>query len=177
MKPEGRTLPKATPALAQRVWARQQRPSARRVATAMQQAGYPVSFVTVARWRAQNWKATASTHSLEFVRGDIEAVVPLVSDNAETNLRDLIDDPIHKRRFDSLTDVEALRLTARETAIAAILVARAIQRRVTKSECDLVGLTPAVIALARTIEALSDAFQQTIDLGRAGQGKSADSTL
>jgi hypothetical protein len=64
MRSEGRTLPKATPALARRVWARQQRPSARRVARAMQQAGYPVHFVTVARWRAQNWRAKASDQSV-----------------------------------------------------------------------------------------------------------------
>ena len=39
MTSEGRSLPRATPELAQRVWARQQRPSARRVARAMREAG------------------------------------------------------------------------------------------------------------------------------------------
>jgi len=76
---EGRTLQKATRALAERVWEQQQRPSARGVARALQQAGYPAHFVTVARWRARSWEAKASDHPLEIERGQLEAVAPLVS--------------------------------------------------------------------------------------------------
>src|SRR6478672_2461767 len=93
MKSEGRSLPRATPELAQRVWARQQRPSARRVARAMQQAGYRVHFVTVNRWRAQGWRTTAADHPLEIARGRLEAIAPLVTGDPETIVQDLIDDP------------------------------------------------------------------------------------
>src|SRR5262249_35548764 len=96
MKSDGRALPKATPELAQRVWARQQRPSARGVARAMRAAGYPVHFVTINRWRAQDWKARASAHPLEIARSQLDAVVPLVTGNPETTIHDLIDEPVRK---------------------------------------------------------------------------------
>jgi hypothetical protein len=169
MKCHGRTLPKATPALAQRVWERQQRPSARTVARALTLAGRPVHYVTIARWKARGWRPVTCDHPLEVARRQLEAVAPLVSGNPETTIQDLIDDPAHG---DELSDSEIIRRAAHETAIAAALVARAIQRRAT-SDCDLLGLTPAVIALGRAIEALPDAFQQTINLERADQRKNA----
>jgi hypothetical protein len=127
LRSERRTLPKATPALAQRIWARQQRPSARRVARALQQAGYRVHFVTVNRWRAQGWRAKASDHPLETARSQLEAVAPLVTGDPETTLADLIDDPAHSD-FDELTDGEVLRRAAREAAIATALVWKAMRQ-------------------------------------------------
>jgi len=164
MKAESPTLPKATAPLAERFWAVQQRPSARRVARAMQRAGYPVHFVTISRWRAQNWKVKASDHPLELARDQIEAVA------LSTSIQDLIHDPAYKQDYGNLTDAETLRRVARETAIATVLVARAIQDQATAAKSDLLGMTPAVVALGRAVEALPDAFQQTIDLERAGQG-------
>ena len=86
MRSEGRILPKATPAMAQRVWARQQRPSARNVARALTLAGKPVHYVTVARWKRQNWRPVRSDHPLEVARSQIEAVAPLVTGDPETRL-------------------------------------------------------------------------------------------
>jgi hypothetical protein len=169
MTSEGRILPKATPAMAQRVWARQQRPSARRVARAMQQAGYPVHFVTVARWRAQNWRAKVSDHPLEIARSQLEAVAPLVSGDPETTIEDLLDDPARRRDLDELADSEVLRRAAREAAIATALVANAIQNRVTTSEINLLELTPALSALGQSMHALPGAFEQAIDLQEAEQ--------
>src|SRR5271165_6363750 len=100
MKSERRALPRATPALAQRVWARHQRPSARRVAQALQQAGYPVHWVTVARWRAQDWKAKETDHPLEAARVQLDAVAPLVTRDPETSTEDLIGDPAHQEDLD-----------------------------------------------------------------------------
>jgi hypothetical protein len=171
MKSGGRRLPKATPALAQRVWARQQRPSARRVARALQQAGYPVHFVTVARWRTQNWKAKASDHPLEIARSQLEAVAPLVSGDPETTIEDLIDDQARRRDLDELTDAEVLRRAAREAAIATTLVANAIKERITASDFDLLELTPALSALGHSMHALPAAFAQAIDLNEAEQRK------
>ena len=169
MKP----LPKATPELAQRVWARQRRPGARRVARAMREAGYPVHFVTIARWRAQNWKRTASEHPLEIARGRLDSLAPLVSGDPETNLQDLIDDPAPRRDFDELTDGEVLRRAAREAAIASALVAKAIQNRVTDSDFDLLELMPALFSLAQCLRALPHAFEQAIDLQAAEQRNKA----
>jgi hypothetical protein len=170
MKSEGRLLPKATPAIAQRVWARHQRPSTRRVARAMQQAGYPVHFVTVARWRAQNWRAKASEHPLAIARGGLDAIAPLVTGDPETIVEDLIRDPVHKD-FDGLTDGEVLRRAAREAAIATALVWKAIKDRITKSDFDILELTPALSALGHSMHALPAAFGQAIDLNEAEQRK------
>ena len=168
MKSEGRTLPKATPALAARVWARQQRPSARRVAQALQQAGYPIHFVTVARWRVRGWKAEASAHPLEVARAQLEAVTALVTGDAETRLDDIIGVPEGKD-LDQSADGELLRKAARELAIASALVAKAIQNQVTRYDRDLLELAPAIIALGRTIEVLPGAFDQAISLDAADQ--------
>jgi hypothetical protein len=78
--------------MAKRVWSRQQRPSARRVARAMGLAGYPVHWATVARWHKSDWKAEPSAHPLEVARAQLEAVAPLVTGEPETTLDDLIDD-------------------------------------------------------------------------------------
>jgi hypothetical protein len=159
--------------MAQRVWARHQRPSARNVARALQQAGYPVHFVTVARWRAQNWRAKASDHPLEIARSQLEAVAPLVSGDPETNLEDLIDDPARRRDLDELTDAEILRRAAREAAIATAIVAKAINDRVTTSDFDLLELTAALFAIAQSMQALPGAFEQAIDLNEAEQRNKA----
>jgi hypothetical protein len=171
MKSGSRTLPKATPAMAQRVWARHQRPSARSVARAMQQAGYRVHFVTVARWRAQDWRATASDHPLEIARGRLEAVAPLVTRDPETTIDGLINDPVRRQDLDELTDGEILRRAAREAAIATALVWKAIKDRITKSDFDILELTPALSALGHSMHALPAAFEQAIDLNEAEQRK------
>jgi hypothetical protein len=159
-------LPKATPALAQRIWARQQRPSARKVARAMQQAGYRVHFVTVNRWRAQGWRATAADHPLEVARAELEAVAPMLTGDPETRLVDVIGVPEGKD-LDQSADAELLRKAARELAIASTLIGKAIQNRV--NDCDLLELVPAIVALGRTIEVLPGAFDQAITLDAADQ--------
>jgi hypothetical protein len=171
MKSEGRPLPRATPELAQRVWARQQRPSVRRVAQALRQAGYPVHFVTVARWHARNWKAEESEHPLEIARGRLEAVATMVTGNPEPSLADLIHDPARGRDFAGLTDAEVLRRAAREAAIATALIWKAIKDRISKPDFDILELTPALSALGHSMHALPAAFEQVIDLNEAEQRK------
>ena len=132
-------------------------------------------FVTVARWRAQNWRAKVSDHPLEIARGRLDAAVPLVSGNPETTIDDLIDDPAHNN-FDELTDAEVLRRTARETAIATAIVWKAIKDRITKSDFDLLELTPALSALGQSMRALPAAFEQVVDLQEAEQRNKASRT-
>jgi hypothetical protein len=132
----------------------------------MQQAGYPVHFVTVARWRAQGWRTTASVHPLEIARGGLDAIAPLVTGDPETTLEDLVDNPARRRDLDALTDGEVLRRAAREAAIATAIIAKAIKDRVANSDFDLLELTPALFALGQSIHALPGAFEQAINLQR-----------
>jgi hypothetical protein len=168
MKSEGRLFPKATPELARRVWEAQRHASARSVAQALTLAGRPVHFVTIARWRAQNWRSVTSDHPLEVARRRLDAVAPLATGDPETTIQDLMDDPAHNH-FDELTDAEVLRRAAREAAIAIALVFDAIKRRATRSEFDLPKLTPALYVLARCVDALPSAFDQAINLNAADQ--------
>jgi hypothetical protein len=169
MKSEARTLPKATPAMARRVWETQRRPSARNVARALAAAGYKTHFVTVARWKAKNWEPVTSDHPLDIARGRLDAAAPLVSGDPETTLEDLVEDPARRKDFDTLTDGEVLRRAAREVAIATALVANAIKDRITTSDFDLLELTPALFALGQSMRALPGAFEQAIDLQEAEQ--------
>jgi hypothetical protein len=167
MKSEGQILPKATPAMAQCVWARHQRPSARRVARAMQHAGYRVHFTTINRWRAQGWRTTAADHPPEIARARLEAIAPLVSGDPETTVQDLVDDPAHND-FGELTDGEVLRQAAREVAIATALVAKAIQNRAVAA-FNMTELTAALLSIAACLNALPSAFDQAISLDAADQ--------
>jgi hypothetical protein len=93
------------------------------VARALQRAGYPIHFVTVARWRAQNWRAEASDHPLEIARAQLDAVAPLVTGDPETTLNDLIDDP-DRADLGQSSDAELLRRVAREVANGMIVLAK-----------------------------------------------------
>ena len=90
--------------------------------------------------------------------------------NAETTIQDLIDDPAHNY-FDGLSDGEVLRRAAREAAIATALVWKAIKDRITKSDFDILELTPALSALGHSMHALPAAFEQAIDLNEEEQRK------
>jgi hypothetical protein len=169
MTSEARTLPKATPTMARRVWETQRRPSARNVARALAAAGYKTHFVTVARWKAKNWEPVTSDHPLEIARGRLEAVAPLLTGDPETTLHNLIDDPGHRRDLDELTAGEVLRRAAREAAIATAIIAKAIKDRVANSDFDLLELTPALVAIGQSMHALPGAFEQAIDLQEAEQ--------
>jgi hypothetical protein len=137
------------------------------VARALQQAGYTVHFVTIARWRAQDWKAKASAHPLEIARSQLEAVVPLVTGNPETTIHDLIDEPVRKD-FGELAEGEVLRRVAREVAIATTLVAREIQKRSTTA-FNMTEITPALLSIANCLTALPGAFDQAITFDLADQ--------
>ena len=66
-------------------------------------------------------------------------------------------------------DGELLRKAARELAIATALVWKAIQNQVTRSEINLLELTPTLSALGQSMRALPGAFEQAIDLQEAEQ--------
>src|SRR5208282_1644978 len=64
-----RSLKPVTPAEAEAVWSTIRNPSARGVANALSQAGRPVHFSTIARWRAQGWRHVQhGPHPVEAAR-------------------------------------------------------------------------------------------------------------
>jgi hypothetical protein len=168
MKAEGPALPRATPAMARNVWEAQRRPSARTVARALTLSGRPISFVAVARWRANDWRPVKSNHQLEVARSQLEAFAPLASGEPETVIENLIDDPARRLELDELTDAEILRRTARETAIATAIVGKAIQDRAT-SAFNPAELTPALSVLAQCLHVLLGSFEQATKLREAEQ--------
>jgi hypothetical protein len=92
-----------------------------------------------------------------------------------TRAADVIADRAHND-FDELTDGEVLRRAAREAAIATALIWKAIKDRITKSDFDLLELTPALSALGQSMHALPGAFEQVVDLEEAEQRNKASQT-
>ena len=70
-------LPAPNPALARKVWDSMARPSTRRVARKMRQAGAPISHMTVARWRSRGWRPLErEQHPLDVAREQLDDAVP-----------------------------------------------------------------------------------------------------
>jgi hypothetical protein len=176
MKSERRTLPKATPEMAKRVWSRHQRPSARRVARAMGLAGYPVHWVTVARWRARDWDAEEPDHPLEAARAQLDAAAPYLTGNPETTLDDVIGDPKQKH-MGHLSDDEVMRDAVREVAIGTAILAREITQRAVLPETDLPALAPVVRSIAACLDALPGAFEQALTLKATKERPSYEAKL
>jgi hypothetical protein len=162
--------------LAKRVWSRHQRPSARRVARAMGLAGYPVHWVTVARWRAHDWKAEASVHPLEIARAQLESVASVMTGDPETTLHDIIDD-LDQAAIGQSSDDEVLRIAGREVAIATIVLAREVAQRAALPGTDLISLTPFLKSLAASMDALPKAFEQALILKTTKAGPSFEARL
>jgi hypothetical protein len=176
VKSQPRPLPKATPEMAKRVWSRQQRPSARRVARAMGLAGYPVHWVTVARWRKSGWNAEPSGHPLEVARAQLEAVAPLVTGDPETTLNDLINDPA-QNQISQRSDDELVRNAVREVAIGTTILSREITERAGLPDTDLPALAPLVRAIAACLGALPQAFEQALILREIKERPSYEAKL
>jgi hypothetical protein len=69
-----------TPPEAKRVWDEQRRPSSRSVAKALTQAGRPVHFTAVARWKKREWQVEARLeHPLAVAMRKVDLAVPLLT--------------------------------------------------------------------------------------------------
>jgi hypothetical protein len=72
--------PPVTPLEAKRVWDEQRRPSARSVAKALTQAGRPVHFTTVARWKKREWQVEVRLeHPLAAAMRKVDLFVPMLT--------------------------------------------------------------------------------------------------
>ena len=159
-------LPYATPALAKAVWEHQSSASARSVARALGAAGYPVHWVTVARWRRTGWQpiGPARRHPLVLARAGLESVAPVVTGIPTTSIKDLIKEYPNRESLEKLTDAELLRMAAREVAMALIIIARATQA----PAMSLGGLADLLKSLATALDAVGSAFVQALTLRRGG---------
>jgi hypothetical protein len=163
-----RQLPQATPALAKAVWERQRSPSARPVARALTQAGKPVHFVTVARWRKRNWRADPAVHPVEQALADLESALPLVTGNPASTIDDLIGDRPGRDELGQLTDAQLLKRAARELAMAVVMVAHVVMR-----QAALVLTKPGEVgilfrSLAACAQAITAGFAQATNVQAAG---------
>src|SRR5258707_5545313 len=109
-------LPKATPDLAKAVWGRQQSPSARSVARALTQAGRPVHFTTVNRWRGEEWRDAKGRHPLDQARAALESALPLMTRDPTSTIDDLVRGSPERQQLEELSDGQLLRKAARELA-------------------------------------------------------------
>src|ERR1700685_2678284 len=160
-----RALPQATPQLAKAVWGRQRRPSARSVARALRSAGYPVHFVTVARWRVANWRAGDAAHPLDTARASLDTAAPLVTGDPQTTIDDLIAQAPDRKALEASSDAELLSAAARELTIALIIIMRAFQEKAdTLISTRLGAFGTALISVAACFTASIKAFNQALDL-------------
>jgi hypothetical protein len=113
--------PLVTPQEAERVWNSHRCPSVRSVAKAMSQAGRPVHFTTVARWRRQGWRTVASpAHPLETAGRAVHAASSVLEGDRAVTKRNWIR---HEGVSQELTsDSEILARAVRLTSIASILL-------------------------------------------------------
>ena len=90
---------RANPVEARKVWESMARPSTRRVAKKLRQAGAPVSHMTVARWRRRGWRPLErEQHPLEVAREQLDDAVPLLTRDPTTVAEDLVKESVERDR-------------------------------------------------------------------------------
>jgi len=132
MKQHSPPLPAVSAEEARLVWASQRRPSARTVATALSQAGRPVHFTTINRWRKRGWCTPPSEHPLDRARAALDSAIPLLTGNATSDVADLVQNHPEAEELRQLSDRELIRRAAREIAIATIICAEVLTKRATQ---------------------------------------------
>jgi hypothetical protein len=157
----------ATPQEAKKVWDRQQRPSARGVARALTQAGRPVHFTTVDRWRRQGWPPGSAEHPVAQARAALDSAIPVLTRDPTSTCDQLLASSDEREELDRLSDRELIRRASRELAIAMIMCSRAVQRRAN----NLVSHTLAeasvlVLSLAKCFKAVVTGLDQVGQLDR-----------
>jgi len=93
------------------VWDRHLGPSARSVARALTQAGRPVHFTTINRWRRQGWQTEPNEHPVAQARAALDSAIPLLTGGptttAEEFVRENSETEVHADRGESLFMVGA----------------------------------------------------------------------
>jgi hypothetical protein len=157
---------RANPAQAQIIWASLSRPSVRRVATKMRQAGIPISHQTIHRWRRKGWRPLdrEQEHPLDAARRLLDDAVPLLTGDPTTTAKVLVQQASAEReKLEKLADAELLRQAARALAVDVTVVGDAFLRQpqvIIQKPRELANLFRALTACA---EAASAAFIQAAE--------------
>ena len=152
-----------TPAEAKRVWEHLPRPSARRVATALRQAGRgDIHFTTIARWRAQKWKAVQhGPHPIEAARLALDVAAPVLTGNATAGIEALFERWDLREQVDGVTDSDLLRRAARKTLITVDLLCEGLEDRMAElMEDNIRGVAVLLTAIADAGKAATDGLVQ-----------------
>jgi hypothetical protein len=121
-------LPCPTPSEARRLWEGMARPSSRRVARKLRQAGRPVSHETVNRWRRQGWRPVEQEpqHPLEAARDDLDDALPLLTGDPMSTAASFVQQSGKRESLEEWTDDALLHQSAREVLITVAIIARAM---------------------------------------------------
>jgi hypothetical protein len=134
----------ATPLGAKRVWDSQRFPSARSVAKALSEAGRPVHFTTVARWRREGWRMVMSPeHSIERARRALSTASSVLTGDPNITIEDWVPREGRSEELTRIDDDQLLARMVRETSILSILLMEESARR-----RDLISDKPKQIAAA-----------------------------
>jgi hypothetical protein len=111
-------LKPVTPEEAQKVWSSIRRPSARRVARALTQAGRPVHFATVARWKNQNWRAVPERlDPLQAAQDELDVAAPVLTGDPATNTEAMVEGSEAAKKLEDLTDEQLVSKAVRGSLI------------------------------------------------------------
>jgi hypothetical protein len=157
-----KTLPRLTPKLAKSVWNAQPRPSARRVATALRQAGHPIHYTTINRWRSQGWREVKQgEHPIHAARAALDSAVPILTGDPSTTAEDVIKDSEARPELEQLSDKQLLSAAARQALVTLTLVEQAFNAQLAELMAAKPRETAVLIkALAEIIEAATGAFRE-----------------
>jgi hypothetical protein len=168
-------LPAPNPALARKVWDSMARPSTRRVATKLRQAGIPVSHQTINRWRRNQWRPLErAEHPLETARAQLDDAVPVLTGDPLTTAEVLVEESAAEREDpEQLTEGQRLHEAARGLAMAVTLAGEAFLR-----QPEIIVNKPGELALlfrslAACVQAASAAFAQATS-GPLNDGSAAE---
>jgi hypothetical protein len=154
-----------TPDEAKAVWTAVKNPSARRVARAMTQTGRKIHHSTIARWRAQDWRAVAQgVHPLEAARQAVDVAATVLTGDAAAGAEVLERQAQGREQLEGLTDRELLRRAARELCITIIRGSQELQRHLSKLVAEQPMETGVLLqALTQAVSAAGPAFLQALD--------------
>ena len=116
-----------TPLEARRVWDEQRRPSSRSVAKALTQAGRPVHFTTVARWKKREWQVVPRLERpLAAAMRKVDLFVPLLTGDPTTKAVDIVGHIVGARAANrrSMTADQGPDQVIRESCITLIILLR-----------------------------------------------------
>jgi hypothetical protein len=154
---------------ARRVWDSQRCPSSRSVARVLTQAGRPVHFTTIARWRRQGWRSqSTSEHPLTAAVRTLDLAVPLLTGDPTSKVADILG-TIEDKDDESRTNRKHMPRVIREAFIASYVLTRLLCEYCP----ELIPHKPAQIAvllkaLSRLMKAAADTHSQWLNLQLAG---------